>query len=155
VPTLRTVFSKYRHTFRFYLDMKERGFRDADQLAALLREYGLEERCIVASVDPLFVAYLEHYYPRINTALERCDAAQVWVYRLLPRRWKPDFNSGFARKVTPAHVEWLQKNGLLSQRIVYSVTETNYPDMLRFGIKKAIVDYTPGPYSSALAPPTE
>jgi glycerophosphoryl diester phosphodiesterase len=153
VPTLREVFERYGATFRFYLDMKNKGFGDADQLARLIQEFGLEDRTVVASVDPLFVAYMEHYYPRINTVLERFDAAQVWLYRLMPRRWKPDFLAGFARKVTPGHAEWLQRNQLLSARIVYDVTPANYPDMLRFGIAKAIVDYVPGVFSTALSQP--
>lgn len=153
VPALREVFEKYGRTFRFYLDVKNKGFRDAEQLARLIQEYGLEERTVVASVDPLFVAYLEHYYPRINTVLERFDAAQVWLYRLLPSRWKPDFLAGFARKVTPGHVAWLKRKQLLSERIVYDVSESNYAEVVRLGLRKAIVDYAPGVYSAALAPP--
>jgi glycerophosphoryl diester phosphodiesterase len=153
VPTLREIFEKYGHTFRFYLDMKNKGFADADLLARLIQDYGLEERTIVASVDPLFVAYMEHRYPRVNTALERFDAAQVWLYRLLPSRWKPDYLSGFARKASRSHVEWLKKNHLLSNRIVYEVNQSNYQQVLEAGIAKAIVDYVPGVYSAARSPP--
>jgi glycerophosphoryl diester phosphodiesterase len=153
VPTLRKIFEKYGRTFRFYLDMKNKGFADADQLARLIQAYGLEERTIVASVDPVFVAYMEHTYPRINTALERFDAAQVWLYRLLPSRWKPDYLSGFARKATRSHVEWLKKKHLLSSRIVYEVNQSNYQQVLETGIAKAIVNYVPGVYSAALTPP--
>ena len=153
VPTLREVFAKYGHTFLFYLDMKEKGFRDADQLVRLIQEYGLEERTVVASVDPLFMAYVEHYYPRINTVLERFDAAQVWLYRLFPRRWKPDFLAGLARKTSPGHVEWLKNNQLLSQRIVYDVTKANYQEVRQLGITKAVVDYAPDVYGAALSPP--
>ena len=153
VPTLREVFEKYGHTFRFYLDMKNKGFADADLLAHMIQEFGLEDRTIVASVDPLFVAYMEHNYPRINTALERFDAAQVWLYRLLPSRWKPDFLSGFARKASPSHIEWLKKKRLLSNRIVYVVTGANYQQVLDLGLTKAIVDYSPGAFSEALSQP--
>ena len=153
VPTLRTIFAKYGQTFRFYLDMKEKHFRDADQLIKLIEEYGLEQRTILASVDPMFIIYVEHYYPHINTVLERFDEAQVLLYRLIPRRWKPDFLSGFARKASPSHIEWLKKKQLLYQRIVYDVTEENYSQVVQLGIKKAIVDYAPGVYSAALSPP--
>ena len=151
VPTLREVFQKFEKTLRFYLDMKNRGFKDADQIVALIDEFGLYDRTILASVDPFFVAYVEHKYPKVNTGLERFDFFQVWLYRLIPKRWKPDFLSGFARKATPGHVDWLRKKQLLSKRIVYEVDATNYDRMLNLGISKAIVDYDPGIHARALS----
>ena len=151
VPTLREVFRKFGKTFRFYLDMKNRGFEDADRIAALITEFGLQHTTILASVDPLFIAYVEQKYPEINTALERFDIYQVWVYRLIPRKWKPDYLSGSARKVTAAHVEWLKKERLLSKRIVYEVDGTNYDRMLDFGVTKAIIDYDPLIHPRALS----
>jgi glycerophosphoryl diester phosphodiesterase len=151
VPTLREVFQEFGTSLRFYLDMKNKGFRDADDIVALIDEFGLYDRTILASVDPLFVAYVEHKYPRVNTALERFDFFQVWLYRLTPKRWKPDFLSGMARKVTPAHVEWLKQEHLLSKRIVYDADGTNYDWAVKFGITKAIVDYEPLVHSSVLS----
>jgi glycerophosphoryl diester phosphodiesterase len=153
VPTLREVFQKFGTTLKFYLDMKNKGFKDADQIVALIDEFGLFDRTILASVDPLFVAYVEQKYPKVNTALERFDFLQVWLYRLIPKRWKPDFLSGFARKVTREHVEWLGKEQLLSKRIVYEAGGTNYDRMLNFGIAKAIVDYDPNVHPRALSQP--
>jgi glycerophosphoryl diester phosphodiesterase len=153
VPTLREVFQKFGKTLRFYLDMKNKGFKDADQLVALIDEFGLYDRTILASVDPLFLAYVEHKYPKVNTALERFDFFQVWLYRSIPKRWKPDYLSGLARKVTPGHVEWLKKEQLLSKRIVYEVEATNYDRMLNSGITKAIVDYDPSVHSRTLSHP--
>jgi glycerophosphoryl diester phosphodiesterase len=153
VPTLREVFQKFGKTLRFYLDMKNKGFKDADQIVTLIDEFGLYDRTILASVDPLFIAYVEHKYPKVNTALERFDFFQVWLYRLIPKRWKPDYLSGFARKVTPGHVEWLRKEQLLSKRIVYEVDAANYDRMLNFGITKAIIDYDPSVHSRTLSQP--
>jgi glycerophosphoryl diester phosphodiesterase len=154
VPTLREVFQRFGNALRFYLDMKNTGFEDADKIVALIDEFGLYDRTILASVDPLFVAYVEQRYPRVNTALERFDEFQVWLYRLIPKRWRPDYLSGFARKVTPGHVEWLKKEQLLSRRIVYESGGTNYDRILNFGITKAIVDYDPRVHSRALSQPT-
>lgn len=154
VPTLREVFQKFGNALRFYLDMKNTGFGDADKIVALIDEFGLYDRTILASVDPLFVAYVEQRYPKVNTALERFDVFQVWLYRMIPRRWRPDYLSGFARKVTPGHVEWLKKEKLLSRRIVYESGGTNYDRMLNFGISKAIVDYDPRVHSRALSQAT-
>jgi glycerophosphoryl diester phosphodiesterase len=156
VPTVREVFRKFGNSLRFYLDMKNTGFGDADRIVALIHEFGLYDRTILASVDPLFVAYVEQKYPNVNTALERFDVFQDWLYRLTPKRWKPDYLSGSARKVTPGHVEWLGKERLLSRRIVYEAEGTHYDRILNFGITKAIVDYDPRVHSPALsrsAPP--
>jgi glycerophosphoryl diester phosphodiesterase len=143
VPTLREVFQKFGNTFRFYLDMKNKGFEDADKVAALIDAFGLYDRTILASTDPLFVAYVEQKYPKVNTALERFDVFQVLLYRLIPTRWKPDYLSGSARKVTPGHVEWLEKERLLSRRIVYEAEGKEYDRIRNFGITKVIVDYDP------------
>jgi glycerophosphoryl diester phosphodiesterase len=153
VPTLREVFQKFGKTLRFYLDMKNKGLKDADQIVALIDEFGLYDRTILASVDPLFITYVEHNYPKVNTALERFDFFQVWLYRSIPTRWKPDYLSGLGRKVTPGHVEWLKKERLLSRRIVYGVDATNYDRILNTGITKVIVDYDPGVHSRTLSQP--
>lgn len=153
VPTLREVFQKFGKTLKFYLDMKNKGFKDADQIVALIDEFGLYDRTILASVDPLFSSYVEHKYPKVNTALERFDFVQVWLYRLTPQRWKPDYLSGLARKVTPGHVEWLKKKQLLSKRIIYDVDAADYDRMLKFGITKAIVDYDATVHSRTLSQP--
>lgn len=153
VPTLREVFEKYGKRLRFYLDMKNKGFQDADRIAGLIDEFGLQDRTILASVDPLFVAYVEHHYPRVNTALERFDVFQVWLYRLIPSRWKPDYPAGLARKVTPGHVEWLRKEQLLPRRIVYEADGTDFARVLDLGITKAVVDYDPGAHSPFLSRP--
>jgi len=143
IPTLREVFEAQGKSLLFYLDMKEKSFRDADRIAALIAEFDLYDRCILASVDPLFIGYVEQHYPRINTALERFDAAQVWLYQLTPRRWKPDYLSGSADKVDSNHAEWLRKHHLISKRIVYGADEGHYQRILDLGIRKAIVDYDP------------
>jgi len=150
VPTLREVFQKFGKTLRFYLDMKSKGFEDADRIVALIDEFGLYDRTILASVDPLFVAYVEHKYPKVNTTLERFDFSQVCLYRLIPKKWKPDYLSGLARKVTPAHVEWLRKEQLLSKRIVYEAEGANYDRMLNLGIAKVLVDYDFNVHSGVL-----
>jgi glycerophosphoryl diester phosphodiesterase len=150
VPTLREVFEKFGKTLKFYLDMKNKKFEDADRIVALIDEFGLHDRTILASVDPLFVAYVEHKYPKVNTALERFDFFQVCLYRLIPKKWKPDYLSGLARKVTPAHVEWLRNEHLLSKRIVYEAEGEDYNRMLKLGIKKILVDYDPSVHSGIL-----
>ncbi len=150
IPTLREVFEAEGKNLRFYLDMKEKKFRDADQIASLIQEFDLYDRTILASVDPLFVVYVEHKYPRINTTLERFDTAQSWLYRLIPKRWKPDYLSGDASKAD-CQQHWLKENNLLSKRIVYSVDRTTYQLTLNSGIRKAIVDNDFSLYSDSLS----
>jgi glycerophosphoryl diester phosphodiesterase len=151
VPTLRDVFERFGGSLGFYIDMKNKGFEEADQVAALIEASGMRERTVVASVDPLFISYLEHRHPGINTALERFDYAQVWLYQLIPTRWKPDYLSGLARKVSPEHVQWLQARGLLPKRIVYGADAPQHERMLRLGIVKLIVRYDPALHATGLS----
>lgn len=151
VPTLQEVFQRLGPSLLFYLDMKDKDFEAADEVAALIDTFGMHERTVVASVDPLFIAYLEQHHPAVNTALERFDFAQVWLYRLIPSRWKPDYLAGLARKVTPQHVEWLAEEGLKSKRIVYGVDSPQYDRMIGLGIAKLIVGYDPEVHSGELS----
>lgn len=152
VPTLQDVFERFGRSLVFYLDMKNKGFEDAEQVARLIEAFGMRERTVVASVDPLFIAYLEQRHPGINTALERFDFSQVWLYQLIPSRWKPDYLSGQARKVSPDHVGWLEKEGLLPKRIVYGADKPQFERMMRLGIGKLIVRYDPTLHTPGLSP---
>jgi hypothetical protein len=101
----------------------------------------IHESVIVASPSFLISLYIKFHYPSIYTAMEGFDAGKEWVYRLIPRDLRPDFLSGFSSKVTNNHVEWLNKTGLLSNRIVYGVDSADYHDMVNLGIKNMIIDY--------------
>jgi glycerophosphoryl diester phosphodiesterase len=141
IPTLKKVLDQHGADFIFYFDMKLSGFKEADQIVEIVRNYKIENQVIVASADALFVFYVEYKYPEIITALEGFNAGKEWTYSLIPKNIRPDFLSGFLSRIDENHVEWLRNKGLLSRRIVYGVDSSNYFSARSLGIKHMILDY--------------
>jgi glycerophosphoryl diester phosphodiesterase len=141
VITLKDMLDEYKDDFVFYFDMKLGCFKDVDDLVSLVMTEGIHESVIVASPSFLVSLYIEFRYPSIQTAMEGFDAGKEWVYYLIPKNLKPDFLSGFASKVDEDHVGWLQKKGLLSNRIVYGVDSADYQEIVDLGVKNMIIDY--------------
>ena len=140
VMTLREMLDEYKEDFVFYFDMKLGNINDVDELIHLIWSYDISKNVIVASPSFLVMLYIEYNYPAINTALEGFNAGNEWTWYLIPKKLKPDFLSGFARGIDSKHIEWLVKNDLLANRIVYGVDSTNYQAMLDFGINNMIID---------------
>lgn len=141
VPTLGKALDQYGAYFIYYFDMKLSGFKEADQIVEIIRNYQIEDRVIIASANALFVFYIELKYPEIITALEGFNAGKEWLYPLIPKNLRPDFLSGFFSRIDKNHVEWLRKNGLLSRRIVYGIDSSNFISAKSMGIKHMIIDY--------------
>ncbi len=141
VPTLTDVLDRFGNDFIFYFDMKLTGFGEADEIAAIIRKYGLEKSVIVASADALFLFYIEMKYPAVITALEGFNAGKEWMYNLIPKNLKPDFLSGFLNRIDEDHVKWLKEQKLLNKRIVYGVDSSNYIAAKNLGIRNMILDY--------------
>jgi glycerophosphoryl diester phosphodiesterase len=141
VPTLKEVLDRHHTDFIFYFDMKLTGFKEADQIVEIIRNYGIEKSVIVASADYLFTLYMELRYPEIITALEGLNAGKEWTYSIIPKNLKPDYLSGFLRNVDKSHMQWLDERGLVSRRIVYGVDSSNFPDARGMGLKNFILDY--------------
>lgn len=141
IPTLEKVLDQYGADFIYYFDMKLSGFKEADQIVEIIRNYQIEDRVIIASADALFVFYIELKYPEIITALEGFNAGKEWLYPLIPKNLRPDFLSGFFSRIDENHVEWLRKNGLASRRIVYGIDSSNFISAKSMGIKHMIMDY--------------
>lgn len=141
IPTLEKVLDQFGADFIFYFDMKLSGFKEADQIVEIIRNYEIEDRVIVASADALFVFYIELKYPEIITALEGFNAGKEWLYPLIPKNLRPDFLSGFFSRIDENHVEWLRKNELMSRRIVYGIDSSNFISAKSMGIKNMIMDY--------------
>ncbi len=141
VPTLTEVLDRYHADFIFYFDMKLTGFSEADQIAEIIRKYGIEKTVIVASADYLFNLYMEFRYPEIITALEGLNAGKEWTYNIIPKNLKPDYLSGFLSNIDEDHIAWLGAKGLLNKRIVYGVDSTNYLVAKAMGIRNIILDY--------------
>lgn len=144
VLTLNEMLDEYKDDFIFYFDMKLKGINDVDELVFLIETYDISRSTIIASTSALLIFYIESNYPAINTALEGFNAGKEWTWQLIPKNLKPDYLSGFASKIDQAHIDWLQKEDLLSQRFVYGIDSTNYQSMVGLGLKNMIIDYWPG-----------
>lgn len=141
VPMLKDVLERHHADFIFYFDMKLTGFKEADQIVEVIRNYGIVNSTIVASADLVFTLYIEYKYPEIITALEGFNAGKEWAYNLFPKNLKPDYLSGFLNKVDDNHIQWLKKEGLLSRRIVYGVDSSNFRLAEAMGLRHIILDY--------------
>jgi glycerophosphoryl diester phosphodiesterase len=143
VLTLDEMLDEYSDDFIIYIDMKLGGLADVRDLISVLQAHELSRTVIVASPSLLVILYIEFNFPAIQTAMEGFNAGNEWAWHLIPRNLKPDFLSGFASKVNTVHIEWLNKHGLVMNRIVYGVDSTNYQSMLDLGLKNMIIDYYP------------
>jgi len=141
VVSLNEVLENHKNDFIIYLDMKIASKEDADIIARIIDQYDIYNSTIVADANFIFIGYLEYFYPRINTAIEGFTPEKEWTYKFLPKKFKPDYISGFAGMIDSAHVSWLRKNNLLDKRIIYGVNSENIDRIINLEIKKVIVDY--------------
>lgn len=145
ITTLNEVFTKNKDSIYYYLDMKGHGrksyFSLGDEIFKKIQEQRLEANILVASASILFIAYLEYYFPKVNTVLEGFNNGKEWIYYWIPKKFRPDFVASFAQNIDENHIRWLKENNLLDRKIVYGVDETNYEKMRKYGIRKMIIDY--------------
>ncbi len=84
IPLLEEVFEAYGDSFCFNIEMKSREKRDfglAEKTCRLVEHYGLSDRCIVSSFNPLQVRYVEkHSRTDISTAVIFADKPDVPRY---------------------------------------------------------------------------
>jgi glycerophosphoryl diester phosphodiesterase len=144
VVLLEDVLNTYKDNFVYYFDMKLGNFNDVDDLVHLIWQHEISKNVILASPSFLVSLYIEYNYPAIQTAMEGFNAGNEWVWYLIPKKLKPDFLSGSIKKVDEKHIEWLKKQDLLENRIVYGVDSTNYQATYDMGIRNMIIDYWPG-----------
>jgi len=141
VSTVEEMLNRQKEDMIFYFDMKLSSFKDADEIARLVKEKNSIGSVIVASSDILFVFYMEYYHPEIITALEGFNAGKEWTYDFIPKNLKPDYLSGFSANADANHVEWLKKNDLMDSKIVYGVDTSNVDEALKAGFKNIIIEY--------------
>jgi hypothetical protein len=146
VPDLDSFTSEFANELNFYLDIKRHGNnryqRLTSRIADYLSQYGLTDQAWVGS-DFLFTAYLEYRYPEIHTVFTGPGDWTIFIYRWIPKRFRPDFIISYANEVTSGHVEWLKKKDLLHRRMVYGVNGDNYLQVKTLGIPILVVDYDP------------
>lgn len=131
-----------------YLDIKETSKSIADSLLQSLKINNRIKNVIVADDNILFLKYIQFKIPELKTALEGFNKGKEWLYYIIPKNMKPHYYSSFIDQVDINHIEFLNKNNLLKNKITYGVDSTNINEVYEFGIKNIIVDY----YSSMLLP---
>ena len=141
VLMLEDLFKIMNDRVVIYLDVKLHDTGMAEKVAAMIKEYHLESSTIVANSNMLFIAWIEFHYPEINTVLEGFTPGKEWIYNLIPKKFKPDYLSSFAEDVNADQMDWLRRNDLTSQRIVYGVDSANFRQTVNAGIQKIIMDY--------------
>lgn len=156
-PSFDEVAGYYKNDFVFYLDIKRHGndrFKHlADKVYNNLKNNNLMNKAFVGG-DFLFIAYLEKRYPEIHTVFSGPEDSTIFVYKWIPKEFRPDFIISYANEVTPKHIAWLKKKELLSRRIIYGINEANFQKALDTGIPKLMVDYHPvmDPYLDMSSP---
>jgi len=143
VITLKEMLDQYNDDFIYYFDMKLGNLNDVDELVQLIWSYDISRNVILASPSIFIVLYVEYNFPAIQTAMEGFNSGNEWAWKLIPKKLKPDFLSGTAKKVDVQHIEWLQQHNLLESRIVYGVDSTNFQAMKELGVKNMIIDFWP------------
>ncbi|RMI09045.1 MAG: hypothetical protein D6681_07465 [Calditrichaeota bacterium] len=145
--SLDEFFRQVKNRFVVYLDFKRNGEDRFDQIAAeldsLLRRHDLYDSVIVAEGHVPFVLYLEYRYPRIITCLQGFTPEAAYLYRILPRRLRPDYIASFYDWVDEDFLGWLHRTGMIDRYIAYGVTEENFSRVKEMGIRHYIVDYGP------------
>lgn len=141
VLTLDEVFKQFKNDFIIYLDLKNRSYSFTKKTIKLIKKYKLENSVILATPDFLLLARAEYNYPEINTCLEGFDSGDEWIYYLIPSHFKPDYFAGFVNSVDKSHIEWLEENDLLKNKVVYGVDVKNFYSTCKMGLKNIIINY--------------
>jgi glycerophosphoryl diester phosphodiesterase len=139
--TLDQALAELGDDFIIYLDVKLHDFEAAKKVTEVIKKYSLQKSTLVANSNLMFTGYIEFHDPEINTVLEGFTPGKEWVYRLLPKNFKPDYLASFADAVNSDHLEWLRKNNLMQKRIVYGVSKADLLQTIDSGIEKIILDY--------------
>jgi glycerophosphoryl diester phosphodiesterase len=141
VIMLEELFRNISDTLVIYLDVKLHNTGMAEKIAALIKKYRLESSTMVANSNLLFIAWMEYMHPEINTVLEGFTPGKEWMYKVIPKKFKPDYFASFATDVNTNHMHWIRSHDLTGQRIVYGVNNKNLRQTVDAGIQKIIMDY--------------
>lgn len=146
VPDLESFTYQFADSFVFYVDVKRHGNDNyrylSDKIVDFLERHQLTEKAFIGS-DFLFTTYLEHRYPQVHTVFTGPGDGTIFLYKWIPKGFRPDFIISYAEEITPQHLSWLKNNDMMSRRMLYGVSGDNYKQVLEWGIPKLLVDYHP------------
>ncbi|MBP6335398.1 MAG: hypothetical protein KA444_08000 [Bacteroidia bacterium] len=141
ILSIDELLEKYQNQFVLYLDNKVNKKWVADKLIDHIQKAEATNTTIIASSNLLFLSYIEFKNESINTALEGFDAGKEWIYYFIPRNFKPDFYSSFMSNVDTEHIDFLRRNNIIDQKIVYGTDSSNVKKVLQSGIRNLIIDF--------------
>ncbi len=124
-----------------YLDFKSSSFAIADSLSNILKNNSDKKNLIIADANYMFLAYLKMNDPSLSVCLEGFNKGKEFLFYLFPDKYKPDYYSSFLFQVDENHMQFLKKNNLINNRIVYGVEAKNIQDAYDLGIKNIILDH--------------
>lgn len=141
IISLDQFLRTFKDSLIIYLDIKKVNKSVADNLLGYVNKYDLFNTVLIADANIIFLSYLKFKEPKIKTVLEGFNAGKEWLYYIIPRNFKPDFYSSFLANVDEQHMQFLRKNNLLNNRIVYGVNHDNIAKVYELGIRNIIIDY--------------
>ncbi len=141
VVLLKDFLTKIQKDMIVYMDIKEPSILLANRILQYLSETNNYTHTLVADGNIFFLFYLKFKNPEVRTVLEGFNKGKEWIYYLLPNKYRPDFYSSFLENIDSNHIDFLKKNGLLNNKIVYGVDKTNIERVKAYGLKNIILDF--------------
>lgn len=141
ITSLRKLFSIFGNDLIYYLDVKRSDYELMKKIILLIKEFSLEKNCIIADHNYFIIARLESEFPEIMSCMEGFSYQKEWLYYIMPRNIKPDFYSGDILSVNKEHIQWLGKENIINQQIIYGVDNKNYQIYKSIGVKNMILDF--------------
>lgn len=135
------LLSTFKDSLIIYLDIKKSSKTIADSLINYYKKYDIYNTVLVADASIFFLSYLKYKDPKIKTILEGFDAGKEWVYYIIPKNFKPDYYSSFLTGISHDHIDFLKRNNLLQNRIVYGINYANINKALSYGTQNIVVDF--------------
>lgn len=137
----------HKNDFVFYFDVKRCWIKDPFRAARLIRDFiykhDIRDRVVVGCVDVAFTLYLKHLDPGLKTCLERSLLLDPVFFRLIPRKFRPDFICCSSKRLTPEMLMRLSHDPHLQRLIVWGINSTELENLMKRGVRNFIVDYEP------------
>jgi len=147
IPMLRDILERYSGRAIFYLDMKRHGhsniFSLASDICRVVDDAHAQERVMVASAYPWFIAWLEFRHPEIITVLEGANHPMMAFWDFIPRNFKPDLIASRYPDLEPGLFAEMRERGLDSRYVAYHVDESNIHPALAMGVRILLLDHGP------------
>lgn len=147
IPLLRDILKHHSGRAIFYLDMKRHGhsniFALASDIHRAVTDAHAQERVMVASAYPWFIAWLEFRHPEIITVLEGANRPIMAFWDFIPRNFKPDLIASRYPDLPPELFARIRGHDLDSRYVAYHIDESNIHSALAMGVRILLLDHGP------------